>query len=92
MRGDLHVDGVNMFDTYAPVVLWIAIILLLVLSLVLGLETEQVDYINTFCEEPLGQTVFEELPQEFDIHNMVFLLQQSVYRLRQSLLNFYNHL
>ena len=66
--------------------------ILLVLSLILNLSTQQVDYTNAFCQDPLEQTVFVELPRGFEVPNMVLLLQQSVYGLRQSPLNFYNHL
>ena len=59
------------------------------LSLVLGLETQQVDYTNAFYQVPLEQTVFVELPRGFEVPNMALLLQQSVYGLRQSPLNFY---
>ena len=40
----------------------------------------------------LEQTVFVELPGGFEVANKVLLLQQPVYGLRQSPLNFYNHL
>ena len=40
VRGDQHIDGVDVFETYASVVSWVIVRLLLVLSLVLGLETQ----------------------------------------------------
>ena len=63
-----------------------------VLSLIIHLNTQQVDYTNAFCQAPLDQTVFVELPHGFEIPNMVLHLQRSVYGLRQSPLNFYRHL
>ena len=62
------------------------------LSMILDLETQQVDYTNAFCQVPLDQTVFVELPAGFESPNKVLLLQISVYGLRQSPLNFYNYL
>ena len=59
--------------------------------MILQLETQQVDYINAFCQAPLDQTVFVELPVGFESPNKVLLLQKSVYGLRQSPLNFYKH-
>ena len=82
----------DVFETYAPVVSWITICLLLVISIILQLQTQQVDYVNAFCQAPLDQTVFVELPSGFEVSNKVLLLQQSVYGLRQSPLNFYKHL
>ena len=81
-----------MFEIYAPVVSWITVRILSVLSLVLRLSTQQVDCTNAFCQAPLEQTVFVELPRGFEMPNQVLHLQQSVYVLHQSPLNFYKHL
>ena len=67
---------------------WIIVRLLLSLSMVLQLDIQQVDYTNTFCRDPLNQTVFVELPSGYK----VLLLQIYVYGLRQSPLNFYKYL
>ena len=53
VRGDQQIEGVDVFDTYTPVVSWITVRLLLVMSLVFGLATQQVDYTNAFCQAPL---------------------------------------
>ena len=92
VRGDQQVDGVDVFEIFAPVVAWITVRILLILSMILQLQTQQVDYTNAFCQAPLDQTVFVELPAGFESPNKVLLLQKSVYRLRQSPLNFYKHL
>ena len=81
-----------MFETFAPVIAWITVMILLILSMILSLETQQVDYTNAFCNAPLDQTVFVELSAGFELPNKVLLLHKSVYGLRQSPLNFYNHL
>ena len=39
-RGDRQIEGVDFFDTYAPVVGWTTVRLLLILSLQLGLENK----------------------------------------------------
>ena len=59
--------------------------ILLVLSLVLRLSTQQVDYTHAFYQAPLEQ-------RGFKMPNQVLHLQQSVYGLRQSPLNFYKHM
>ena len=58
----------------------------------MGLSTQQVDYTNVFCWAPLDQVVYIELPRGFEQLHMVLELQQPVYELRQSPLNFYWHL
>ena len=75
VRGDQQIDGVDVFETYAPVVSWITVRILLVLSLVLGLATQQVDYTNAFCQAPLNQTVFVELTKGFELPNKMLHLQ-----------------
>ena len=92
VRRDQQIDGVNVVDTYTPVVVLITVELLLVLSVVLSLQTQQVDYSNRFCQLSLEHTVFIELPAGFMVQDKVPLLQQSVYGLRQTPLDFYDHL
>ena len=42
VRGDLQIEGVDFFDTYAPVIQWTTICLLLILSIHLNLSSMQV--------------------------------------------------
>ena len=49
LRGDQQVDGVDVFETFAPVVAWINVRILLILSMILNLETQNLDYTNAFC-------------------------------------------
>ena len=53
VRGDQQVDGVYLFETYTPVVTWITVRVLLILSIVLNLQTQQVDYTNANFQAPL---------------------------------------
>ena len=78
VRGDQQIDGLDVFEIFAPVVAWITVRLLLILSMVLQLETQQVDYTNAFCQAPLDQTVFVEFPVGFESPNKELLLQKSV--------------
>ena len=48
VRRDQQIEGVDVFDTYNPVVAWITVRLLLVISLAFSLATQQVDYITVF--------------------------------------------
>ena len=51
--GDTKIDGVDFFETYNPAVSWITVRILLVLTLVLGLETHQVYYTHAIFQDPL---------------------------------------
>ena len=82
VRGDQQIDGLDLFEIFDPVVAWITVRILLIFLLVLNLETQQADYINTFCQAPLDQTLLVELPAGFELPNKILLLEKSVYGLR----------
>ena len=50
VRGDRQKEGVDYFETYAPVVSWHTIRILLILSIKLNLSTKQVDYTAVFVQ------------------------------------------
>ena len=101
VRGDQQIEGVDFFDTFAPVVQWSTVRLLLVLSLTLGLATKQVDYVSAFCQAPIDEDVYVELPKGWQKLNQmgglkekfkadhVLKLNRSCYGLRQSPKNFF---
>ena len=82
MRGYQQIDGVDVFETYAPVLSWITVRISFVLSLVLGLAIQQMYYTNAFFQATLGKILFVELPKYFEVPNKVLHLQKSVYGLR----------
>jgi hypothetical protein len=50
VRGDMQQEGVDYFETYAPVVQWSTIRMILTLVLREGWSTRQVDYTNAFAQ------------------------------------------
>ena len=54
-RGDLQVHNVDYFDTWAPVVSWTTVRLLLVLSTLMGLATRQGDYTAAFVHADIDK-------------------------------------
>jgi hypothetical protein len=95
VRGDMQVEGVDFFDTYAPVVSWITIRLMLVLMACLQLYTIQVDFSNAFAHATLQELIFVEIPKGFDSPDegdYVLQLDKSLYGLRQAPLTWYEHL
>ena len=64
-RGDMQKEGVDYFDTYAPVVQWSTVRLLLSTVLTEGWATRQVDYTNAFAQAMLKEEVYIEFPKMF---------------------------
>ncbi|KAI2495221.1 hypothetical protein MHU86_19318 [Fragilaria crotonensis] len=64
-RGDMQTEGVDFFETYAPVVQWSTIRLLLSTVLTEGWTTRQVDYTNAFAQAELKEEVYVEYPRLF---------------------------
>ena len=103
VRGDQQIEGVDFFDTFAPVVQWSTVRMMFILSLQLGLASTQVDYVSAFCQAPIEEEVYVGLPRGWEsLNNMnipqkfkrnhVLKLKRSMYGLRQSPRNFFKHL
>ena len=92
VRGDKQLEGVDYFETFAPVVSWTTIRLMLILSLVLGLATRQVDYTAAFLHAVLSEDVYVEMPRGFAEPGKVLKLKKSLYGLKQAPRNFFQHL
>ena len=107
VRGDRQIEGVDFFETFAPVVNWTTVRLLLIMSIVLGLATSQADYTAAFVQAPIDQDpnwdnmteeerersgVYCEMARGFRKPGKVLKLKRSLYGLKQSPRNFFNHL
>ena len=106
-RGDRQIEGVDFFDTFALVVNWTTVQLLLILTAQLGLATKQVDYMAAFIhadidlppnfdkmskEEQKCQGAYVEMPWGFVKPGHVLKLKKSLYGLWQSPRNFFKFL
>ena len=98
-RGDRQLKDVDFFETFAPVVSWNTVRLLLTLQAQLGLANSQVDFTAAFVhadidlppdydmmspEEKEKVGVFVEMPRGFPQPGMVLKLKKSLYGLRQA--------
>ena len=54
-RGDQQLEGVDFFETYAPVVQWITVRLLLILEMLLNLKSKQGDVTAAFLHADLDE-------------------------------------
>jgi Reverse transcriptase (RNA-dependent DNA polymerase) len=94
-RGDMQTEGVDFFETYAPVVQWSTIRLLLSTVLTEGWTTQQVDYTNAFAQAELHEEVYVECPRLFAPKSglsKVLRLRKSLYGLRQAPRTFFEKL
>ena len=57
--------GIDYWETYAPVVNWISVRLMLALSIVHGLHTKSIDFVQAFPQAELERDVFMEMPYGF---------------------------
>ena len=92
VRGDQQIAEIDFFETYAPVVQWGTVRMLLIIAIATGMVSKQVDYTNAFVHAPMENTVYVELPPLYGKQNKIWRLKKSLYGLRQSPLNFFQHL
>ena len=92
VMGNRQINGVDVFYTYAPVVSWTTVRLLLILTCVLGLATAQVDYTAAFVQAKIQDDVYVAMPRGKLKPGKVLKLLRSLYGLKQSPKNFFDHL
>jgi hypothetical protein len=99
VRGDRQKEGIDYFDTFAPVASWQTVCLMMVLSVILDLTAKQVDYTAAFVHAPIDNPpnyallstedkarsgVYVAIPRGFMQPNKVLRLKKSLYRLKQA--------
>jgi hypothetical protein len=86
VRGDQQVHGVDFFETYAPVVQWTTIRLMLILEFLLKLKSKQGDITAAFVHANVeeGENIYVEMPRGFKQKGKVLKLKKTLYGLRQS--------
>ena len=85
-RGDRQIEGVDFFETYAPVVQWTTVRLMLILEVLLELKSKQGDVTAAFLHAKLedNERVYVEMPRGFRKEGKVLSLKSTLYGLRQS--------
>ena len=82
--GYLQIESVNFFDTYAPVVLWLTVQIVMVISLLLQLEFVQVDYTAAFIQAPIEDEVYVAIFCGYKKQGKVYNLSRGLYGLKQA--------
>ena len=64
--GDVQKQTINYFDTYSPVVQWTTVRLLLIMSIILKVQTKQVDFTLAFVQTKAEPGTYIEMPKMFE--------------------------
>ena len=92
-RGDQQVQGVDFHDAYSPVVQWSTVRLLLILSVILGWKSCQVDYQLAFVQAKIKPgSLYCEMPRGFEQKGMILELKRNLYGQRDAPKNWFAHL
>jgi hypothetical protein len=90
-RGDMQLEGVDFFETYAPVVQWTMVRLMFILEVLFGLKSKQGDVTCAFLHAELepDETVYVAMPLGFNTKSkngkcQVLKLNKTLYGLCQS--------
>jgi hypothetical protein len=65
VRGDKQIEGVDYFESYAPVVAWSTVRMIMNMTVQRRWATQQVDFLNAFVQASLSEEVYVELPAMF---------------------------
>jgi len=83
-RGFEQIEGVDYFETFAPVVQWMTVRLVLIMTILLNLENKQIDYTAAFLQAPLDHDVYVDMPKLFQVSGKVWKLQRAIYGLKDA--------
>ena len=90
--------GMNYWETYAPVVNWASVRLLLIIAKIHNLPSKGIDFVLAFPQAELEVPVYMELPAGFGPEhderrrNYVLQLNKSLYGLKQGSYNWFEKL
>ncbi len=94
-HGGMQTWGTNYWETYAPVVNWASICLLLAVAKIHSLPSKSIDFVLAFQQADLEVPVYMELPLGFDAPEngsrklYVLCLNKSLYDLKQAGYNWF---
>ncbi len=99
-HGGQQTWGQDYWDTYAPVVTWASICLLLIIAKIHGLQSKSIDFVLAFPQADLDVPVFKEHPagvnpiavSDENRRRYVLKLNKSLYGLKQAGYNWFEKL
>ena len=94
-HGGMQRWGIDYWETYAPVVNWISVRLMLAITIIHKLETKSIDFVLAFPQAELERDVFMELPYGFwygEKGKYVLRLKKNLYGLADASFNWFQKL
>jgi hypothetical protein len=89
LHGRKQVYGMNYFETYAPVVTWSAIRLMIVFGIIFCWALRQVDFVMAYPQAPFEMDIYMELPigiqaKHGNSKEQVLKLEKNIYGQKQA--------
>ena len=93
-HGGMQIYGETYWDTYAPVVNWISVRMMLSLAIIHKLHTTSVDFVLAFPQADVDVEIFMEIPAGVEVPegDYVCKLLKNLYGLRQAAKTWFDHL
>ena len=79
----------NYFDTYAPVVTWFAIRIIIIIAILFELSLQQIDFVQAYPQAPIETDMYMELPKGIETRHgsstdHVLMLLSNLYSQKQA--------
>ena len=87
-----QVEGRDYFETFSPMVQWLTVQLILIMTILFDLENQQIDYTAAFVQALIETDVYVETPHLFSTQGYIWKLKMSIYDLKQSSQNYFLHM
>jgi hypothetical protein len=79
-----QIEGVDYFETFAPLVQWMTVRVILIMTILLNLENKQINYTAAFMQAPIDHDVYVKIPKLFQTAGKVWKLKRALYGLKDA--------
>jgi hypothetical protein len=90
-RGFEQIEGIDYFETFAYVVRWMTVRIILIMTILLNLENKQIDYTAAFMQAPIDHDIYVEMPKLFQVNGKVWKLKHALYGLKDAPWAYFMH-
>ena len=66
-HGVMQEKGINCWETYAPVVQWISVRIMLILAAIENLHNKSIEFVLAYPQANIDVDIYMELPQGFNV-------------------------